>query len=85
MLLRPVDASGDILPALSSLGYFSMDAMEAEIRKVPNVTHVLIRVNDGDITVDGIPAHTIACYVNNGNAGLIASVIWIRFVPQPEI
>ena len=49
-----------------------MDAMEAEIRKIPNVSHVLIRVNDEDSTVDGIPAHTIAAYVNNGNAGLIA-------------
>ena len=75
------EARKRVKTALSSLGYFSMDALEAEIRKVPNVTHVLIRVNDGDSAVDGIPAHTIACYVNNGNAGLIASAIWMKKPP----
>jgi len=67
--------------ALPGSGIFSMDAMEAEIRKVPNVTHVMIRVNDQETSVDGIPAHTIAAYVNNGNAGLIANAIWMKKPP----
>ena len=75
------EARAWVKTALSSLGCCSVDAMEAEIRKVPNVTHVLIRVNDENSTVDGIPAHTIAAYVNNGNAGLIASAIWTKKPP----
>ena len=75
------EARARVKTALSSLGCCSVDAMEAEIRKVPNVTHVLIRVNDENSTVDGIPAHTIAAYVNNGNAGLIANAIWAKKPP----
>ena len=59
----------------------SMDAMEAAIRLVPGVTHLLIRVNEEDSEVDGIPGHTIAAYVNNGDADLIAGVIWRKKPP----
>jgi len=67
--------------ATASRGAFSMDAMEAAIREIPNVTHLLIRVNDEDSAVDGIPAHTIAAYVSGGNAGLIADAIWRKKPP----
>ena len=61
--------------ATSARGIFSLDAIEAAIRQVPDVTHVLIRVNDEDSTVDGIPAHTIAAYVNNGAASKVAKAM----------
>ena len=65
----------------ASRGAFSMDALEAAVRAVPGVTHLLIRVNDEDSEVDGIPAHTIAAYVNNGDADRIAGVIWRKKPP----
>ena len=65
----------------ASRGFFSLKSMEAAIREIPNVTHVQIRANDEDSAVDGIPAHTIAAYVNNGNAGLIADAIWRKKPP----
>ena len=55
--------------------------MEAELRKITGVSHLLIRVNDEDTTVDGVPGHTIAAYVNGGNAGLVASAIWRKKPP----
>ena len=61
--------------ATSARGIFSLDAMEAAIRQVPDVTHVLIRVNDEDAAVDDIPAHTIAAYVNNGAASKVAKAM----------
>ena len=67
--------------ASSARGVFSMDAMEAAIRQVPDVTHVLIRVNEEDAAVDGIPAHTIAAYVNNGAASKVAQAIWNKKPP----
>ena len=75
------EARARVKKALASLGCCTVDAMEAEIRKVPNVTQILIRVNDENSTVDGIPAHNIAAYVNNGNAGLIANAIWAKKPP----
>ena len=65
----------------ASRGSFSMDAMEAAIRQVPGVTHLLIRVNEEDTEVDGIPGHTIAAYVNNGDLDLIAETIWRKKPP----
>ena len=67
--------------AAASRGIFTAESMEAAIRAVPNVTHVLIRVNEEDTAVDGIPAHTLAAYVNNGNAGLVAEAIWNKKPP----
>ena len=67
--------------ATASRGVFSMDAMEAELRKITGVSHLLIRVNDEDTTVDSVPGHTIAAYVNGGNAGQIASAIWRKKPP----
>ena len=67
--------------ATAARGIFSMDAMEAAIREIPGVTHLLIRVNDGDAEEDGIPGHTIAAYVNNGDADRIAGVIWRKKPP----
>lgn len=65
----------------ASRGAFSMDALEAAIWQVPGVTHLLIRVNEEDTEVDGIPGHTIAAYVNNGDADLVAEAIWRKKPP----
>ncbi len=67
--------------ATASRGAFSLDAMEAELRKITGVSHLLIRVNDEDTTVDSVPGHTIAAYVNGGNAGLVADAIWRKKPP----
>ena len=67
--------------ATAARGAFSLDAMEAELRKISGVSHLLIRVNDEDTTVDSIPGHTIAAYVNGGNAGLVANAIWRKKPP----
>ena len=67
--------------AAAARGIFSMDALEAALREIPGVTHLLIRVNDGDAEKDGIPGHTIAAYVNNGDADRIAGVIWRKKPP----
>ena len=67
--------------ATAERGAFSMSAMEAAIRGISGVAHVLIRVNEESAAVDGIPAHTIAAYVFNGNAGLIAEAIWRKKPP----
>lgn len=62
-------------------GIFFFDAMEAAIRQVPNVSKVMIRANDENTEVDGIAPHTIAAYVHNGNAGLVAEAIWRKKPP----
>lgn len=67
--------------ALSGNGNFSLEAMESEIRNIPSVEDVKIRVNDGDAPVDGIPAHTIAALVQSGNAGRIAEAIFRKKPP----
>lgn len=67
--------------ATAARGAFSMDAMEAELRKISGVTHLLIRVNDEDTAVDSVPGHTVAAYVNGGNTGLIAGAIWRKKPP----
>ena len=67
--------------ATAGRGIFSFDAMEAAIRQVPNVSKVMIRANDEDAEVDGIAPHTIAAYVHNGNAGLVAEAIWRKKPP----
>ena len=67
--------------AAAARGIFSMGALEAALRAVPGVTHILIRVNDGDAEEDGIPGHTIAAYVNNGDADRIADAIWRKKPP----
>ena len=60
----------------SARGIFSFAAMEAAILEIPNVDRVMIRVNEEDETVDGIPPHTLSVYVLNGNANRIAEAIW---------
>ena len=67
--------------ATAARGLFSMDSMEAAIREVPGVTHLLIRVNEEDAETDGIPGHTIAVYVNNGDPDRIADAIWRKKPP----
>ena len=67
--------------ATAARGSFSMSSMEAAIRQVPGVTHLLIRVNEEDTEVDDIPGHTIAAYVNNGAPDLIAEAIWRKKPP----
>ena len=74
-------ARGRMFLALSQRGAFSTEAMEAAIRAIPGVTHVLIRVNSGDEADGGIPAHTVAAYVNNGSAGKIAEAIFRKKPP----
>ena len=67
--------------SLASRGLFTTDAMEAAIREVPGVTHVLIRVNSGGSAADGIPAHSVAALVNNGSAGPVAEAIFRKKPP----
>ena len=67
--------------ALAENGNFSLEAMEAEIRNVNLVKDVLIRVNDSNSTVDGIPAHTIAPLVMSGNTNRIAEAIFRKKPP----
>ena len=67
--------------ATAARGAFSMDSLEAAIREVPGVTQVLIRVNEEDTEMDGIPGHTIAVYVNNGDLDMIADAIWRKKPP----
>ena len=67
--------------ALLSRGAFSLDAMEAALRSIPNVADVLIRVNETDAAVDSIPAHTIAALVLNGSASRIAETIYAKKPP----
>ncbi len=67
--------------ALLSRGAFSLDAMEAALRSIPNVADVLIRVNETDAAADSIPAHTIAALVLNGSASRIAEVIYAKKPP----
>ena len=67
--------------ATAARGAFSMDSLEAAIREVPGVTQVLIRVNEEDTEMDGIPGHTIAACVNNGDLDRIAEAIWRKKPP----
>ena len=67
--------------ALAAGGATCLDALEAALRQIPNVTHVKIRVNEEDAAVDSIPGHTIAAVVNSGTAGTIAETIWRKKPP----
>ena len=75
------EARARIRLALPSGGMFSMDAMKAELFKVPNVKNVLIRVNDTDTTVDGISPHSIMALVDGGNGKAIGSAIYRKKPP----
>ena len=67
--------------AIASRGIFTFDALAAALREIAGVSHFLIRVNDEDSTVDGIPAHTLAVLVQGGNANKIAEAIWNKKPP----
>ena len=67
--------------ALAGGSVFTLDALEAAIRQVPDVTHVLIRENGEDATVDSIPPHSLAVVVNNGIASAIANAIFRKKPP----
>ena len=67
--------------AMASRGIFTFDAMEAALRGISGVTHVMFRVNDEDSAVDGIPGHTLALYISGGNANAIAQVLWDKKPP----
>jgi len=67
--------------AIASRGIFTFDALEAALREISGVAHFLIRVNDENSTVDGIPAHTLAVLVSGGNANRIAEAIWNKKPP----
>ena len=77
------DASvrGRMNAAIASRGIFTFDALAAALREIAGVSHFLIRVNDEDSTVDGIPAHTLAVLVQGGNANKIAEAIWNKKPP----
>ena len=77
------DASvrGRMSSAIASRGIFTFDALAATLREISGVSHFLIRVNDEDSTVDGIPAHTLAVLVQGGNANKIAEAIWNKKPP----
>ena len=67
--------------AISSRGIFTFDALEAALREISGVAHYLIRANDENSTVDGIPAHTLVVLVSGGNANRIAEAIWNKKPP----
>ena len=67
--------------ALAARGATCLDALEAALRQIPNVTHVKIRVNEEDAAIDNIPGHTIAAIVNSGSAGTITETIWRKKPP----
>ena len=71
------DASvrGRMNAAIVSRGIFTFDALGAALREIAGVSHFLIRANDEDSAVDGIPAHTLAVLVQGGNANRIAEAI----------
>ena len=71
------DASvrGRMNAAIVSRGIFTFDALGAALREIAGVSHFLIRANDEDTAVDGIPAHTLAVLVQGGNANRIAEAI----------
>ena len=74
-------ARNRITAGLASRGNSVVEAIEAEIRLIPSVSHVLVRVNDTDAAVDSIPAHTIAAVVDAGSANAIASAIFRKKAP----
>ena len=67
--------------AIASRGIFTFDALAAALREIAGVSHFLIRANDEDTAVDGIPAHTLAVLVQGGNANRIAEAIWNKKPP----
>ena len=79
--------------AMASRGIFTFDALEAALRGIAGVSleaalrgiagvsHFLIRANDEDSAVDGIPAHTLSVLVQGGNANRIAEAIWRKKPP----
>ena len=67
--------------AIAAKGIFTFDALSAALREIPGVSHFLIRANDEDATVDGIPAHTLAILVQGGNANRIAEAVWQKKPP----
>ncbi len=75
------EARNRLRHALLSRGAGTLDTMEAEIRSIPYVQHVLLRVNEEDTAADGIPPHTLAALVNNGSTQRIAEAIWRKKPP----
>jgi len=67
--------------AIASRGIFTFDSLDAALREISGVAHYLIRANDENTTVDGIPAHTLAVLVSGGNANRIAEAIWNKKPP----
>ena len=67
--------------AIAAKGIFTFDALAAALRQIPGVSHFLIRTNDGDTAVDGIPAHTLTILVQGGNANRIAEAVWQKKPP----
>ena len=74
-------ARARIAHALASRGTSIPDAIVEALYNVPDVTHVMLRVNDTDATVDSIPAHCIAAIVDGGNAGAVAKTIYEKKTP----
>lgn len=67
--------------AIAAKGIFTFDALSAALRQIPGVSHFLIRANDEESAVDGVPAHTLAILVQGGNANRIAEAIWQKKPP----
>lgn len=63
--------------SISSVGY--LDAIEAAIKDLDNVTTGIVLENDTDITDgDGIPPHSIWCIVEGGDNTEIGTVIYAK-------
>lgn len=60
--------------ALPSRGY--LDGLIGALLNVDGVTQAVVRENDTDATVDGIPAHSIWCVVLGGTDALVADAIY---------
>ena len=67
--------------ALAGNSFYSLESLEAALRQLEGLTHVLIRENCEDTTVDNIPPHTIAVVVNNGRTADVAKIIFRKKPP----
>lgn len=68
--------------SLAGRGVSCADALVAEVMKVRYVKDAKLYINDTDSTDSmGIPAHTLAMVVRNGNNTAIAQAIWNKKAP----
>ena len=62
--------------SLAIVGASTVEAIQAKLLEVEDVTYALVIENVTDATVDDIPPHAIECVVENGADADIAEAIW---------